>query len=103
MWLLRKYKCTLTDQINMKVYTICMYVYMHRLAISVHTCKHEPEVGVFIIDDVTIVDVVATGGAVEIATGQVIGLDVVVVVVNTAVEITGVAMCDKLKQCSSID
>ena len=49
----------------------------------------------FILDDVTIVD----GGAAIIITGQVTGLDVVLVVVVTAVEITGVAVCDKLKQC----
>ena len=62
-------------------------------------CKHKPEVGVFILDDVTVVDTVATGGdAVEITTGQVTGLDVVVVVVVTAVvKITGVATCDKTK------
>ena len=52
-----------------------------------------------IIDDVTIVDDVATGRAVEITTGQVTRLDVVVLVVTTTVEIAGVAMCDKLKQC----
>ena len=49
----------------------------------------------FILDDVTIVDVVSTGGAVEITTGQVSGLEVVVVVTAVA----GVAICDKLKQC----
>ena len=61
--------------------------------------KHKPEVGVFILDDVTVVDTVATGGdTVEITTGQVTGIDVVVVVVVTAVvKITGVAMCDKTK------
>ena len=55
----------------------------------------------FILDDVTVVDTVATGGdAVEITTGQVTGLDdvvVVVVVVTAVVEITGVATCDKTK------
>ena len=62
-------------------------------------CKHIPEVGVFILDDVTVVDTVATGGdAVEITTGQITGLDdVVVVVVIAVVEITGVATCDKTK------
>ena len=59
-----------------------------------------------------ILDGVATGGAVEITTGQVTGFDVVLVVIVTAVEITVVlvvvvtavgttvvAACDKLKQC----
>ena len=45
-----------------------------------------------------ILDGVATGGAVEITTGQVTGL-VVLVVVVTAVGTTVVAACDKLKQC----
>ena len=55
-------------------------------------------------------DGVATGGAVEITTGQVTGLELVVVVtaveitvvlvvVVTAVRTTVVAACDKLKQC----
>ena len=66
----------------------------------VYICKHKPEVGVFILDDVTIVDTVATGGdVIDITTGQVTGLDdvVVVMVVTAAVEITGVATCDKTK------
>ena len=54
-----------------------MYVCIHWLLVYIRTyvCKHKPEVGVFILDDVTVVDTVTTGGdVIDITTGQVTGL-----------------------------
>ena len=56
------------------------------------TCVKKPDIVVFILD-VTIVDVVSTGGAVGVTTGQVTGLEVVVVVTVTAAVVAGVVIC----------
>ena len=57
-------------------------------------CK-KPDIVAFILDDVTIFDV-STGG-IEITTGQITGLEVVLVVTVTTAAVAGVAiLCDKL-------